>query len=53
MEDIETQKEVRNYYMKFVKRGDLIRINGEQPKFKVTEEIIHEIKNFINKSFIS
>jgi dTMP kinase len=40
MEKIETQRKVREYYMKFVKKGDLVKVNGNRSKAEVAEEIL-------------
>ncbi len=40
MEKIETQRKVREYYMKFVKKGDLVKVDGNRSKADVAEEIL-------------
>ena len=39
METIETQRKVREIYLKFVEKGELIRVNGDKPKEAVADEL--------------
>jgi thymidylate kinase len=39
METLEIQQKVRNVYLKFVKKGDLIRVDGDKPKEVVSDEL--------------
>lgn len=39
METLETQQKVRDVYLKFVKKGELIRIDGNKPRNEVAEEL--------------
>ena len=32
METLETQQKVRDVYLKFVEKGDLVRVDGDKPK---------------------
>jgi dTMP kinase len=50
MENIETQRRVREVYMKFVESGELIRINGNKSKKEVAEEILQTVLSFLEKS---
>lgn len=40
MEKIETQRKVREYYMKFVEKGELVKVDGNRSKAEVAEEIL-------------
>ena len=50
MENLETQQRVRQMYLKFVEKGDLIRIDGNKPKHLVAEELQRVVLNFLNAS---
>ena len=39
MENLETQRKVREVYLKFVENGELVRVNGNKPKSEVAKEI--------------
>jgi len=39
METLETQRKVREVYLKFVEKGDLIRVDGDKPKKAVGDEL--------------
>ena len=39
METLETQQKVREVYLNYVKKGELIRIDGDKPKEVVSEEL--------------
>jgi dTMP kinase len=47
METLETQQKVREVYLNYVKKGDLIRIDGDKPKDKVSEELCIQILGFL------
>jgi dTMP kinase len=47
MEDLETQQKVREIYLKFVEKGSLTRINGDQPKNEVAKELYAVVKKFL------
>jgi dTMP kinase len=48
MEDLETQKKVREIYLKFVKDGRLTRIDGGKSKNEVAEEVYNLVAKFLN-----
>jgi dTMP kinase len=48
MENLKTQMEVRQIYLGFVERGDLVRIDGNKPKHVVAEELHRVVLNFLN-----
>ncbi len=39
METLETQKKVRDVYLKFFEKGELVRVDGDKPKEVVAEEL--------------
>jgi dTMP kinase len=39
METLETQKKVRAVYLKFVEKGELVRVDGDQPKEVVADAL--------------
>ncbi len=47
MEDLETQRKVREIYWKYVKKGDLVRIDGNRSKAEVAAELFAVILNFL------
>jgi dTMP kinase len=47
METIETQRKVREVYLKFVERGDLIRIDGDKPKNSVAKDVLSAVNKFL------
>ncbi|MDI6847297.1 MAG: dTMP kinase, partial [Candidatus Bathyarchaeia archaeon] len=40
MENLETQRKVREVYMKFVEKGELVKIDGNRPKKEVADDIL-------------
>ena len=50
MENMETQQKVRKIYLKFVEKGRLTRINGNQPKNAVAKELYAVVMKFLNAS---
>lgn len=48
MENMETQQKVREIYLKFVEKGNLTRINGNQSKKEVAQELYAVVKDFLN-----
>ncbi|MEM1563104.1 MAG: dTMP kinase [Candidatus Bathyarchaeia archaeon] len=40
MENLETQRKVREVYMKFVENGELVKVNGNKSKGEVAREIL-------------
>lgn len=51
MENIETQKKVREIYLKFVEDGKLIRIDGNKSKNEVSKEIYAVVMKFLNAPY--
>jgi dTMP kinase len=50
MENLETQKRVREVYLKFVSDKKLILVNGENSESQVSEELFSLVQNFLSKS---
>ena len=50
MENLETQRKVREVYMKFVKKGELVKINGNKSKREVGDEILKVVLEFLGKN---
>jgi dTMP kinase len=50
MENLETQRKVREIYLKSVEKGDLARINGDKPKNEVAQELYAVVLKFLNAS---
>jgi len=51
MENLETQQRVREVYLKFVKNGELIRIDGNRSKKEVSDEILKVALVFLEKAY--
>lgn len=49
MENLATQRKVREIYLQFVEKGDLTRIDGNKPKNKVAEEIFSATLKFLKE----
>jgi dTMP kinase len=45
MENLETQRKVREVYLKFVENGELVRVNGNKSKNEVAGEIFSIVLN--------
>lgn len=50
METLETQKRVREIYLKFVADKKLILINGDNSKIKVSEDLFFLVHDFLSKA---
>jgi dTMP kinase len=50
MENLETQQKVRDVYMKFVENGELVKVNGNQSREKVADEILALVLGFLKKA---
>ena len=50
MENMETQRKVREIYLKFVEKGSLTRINGDKSKNEVAKEVYAVVMKFLNAS---
>jgi dTMP kinase len=47
MENLETQRNVREVYLKYVENGELTSVDGDKPKKVVAEEILTKITSFM------
>jgi len=47
MENLETQQKVREIYLEFVEKGDLVRIDGNKPKREVASELFAAVLKFL------
>ena len=52
MENLETQRKVREIYLKYVAKGELTRIDGDKPEEEVAEALSDAVLNFL-KTFKS
>jgi dTMP kinase len=50
MEDLETQKKVREVYLKYVEKSQLVRLDGNKPKRAVAKDLFRIVKEFLEKS---
>jgi len=55
METLETQQKVREVYLKYVDKGELVRIDGDKPKDAVAEELYAKVLGLLKsaKGFVS
>ncbi|MEM3577781.1 MAG: dTMP kinase [Candidatus Bathyarchaeia archaeon] len=51
MENLETQRKVREVYMKFVEAGKIVRIDGNKPKADVAENVLDVVLKFLEEKF--
>ena len=47
METLETQRKVREIYLKYVDKGELVRVDGDLPKELVAEELLLKVSEFL------
>jgi dTMP kinase len=47
MENLETQRRVREIYLKFVDKGELVRIDGDKPLVDVSEALHAQVSKFL------
>jgi thymidylate kinase len=47
METLETQQKVREVYMKYVEKGELVRVDGDKEKEQVAEELYKTVAGLI------
>ncbi len=50
METLETQRQVREIYLKYVKKGELVSIDGDKPIKVVAEEVVAAVSGFLKSS---
>lgn len=49
MENLETQRKVREVYVKFVEKGELVRIDGNKSTKEVADDILKVVLRFLEK----
>jgi dTMP kinase len=49
MENLETQRKVREVYEKFVEKGELVRIDGNKSKKEVADDILKVVLRFLER----
>ena len=49
METLETQQKVRQVYLKYVEKGELVRIDGDRAKETVAEELYAKVLGLLKK----
>jgi dTMP kinase len=49
METLETQRKVREVYLKFVEKGELVRIDGDESVAQVSEALTVRLLSFLEK----
>ena len=47
METLETQRKVREVYLKYVEKGELVRVDGDKPVEQVAEELFRVVSGLI------
>jgi len=50
MEKLETQRKVREVYMKFVENGQLVKVDGNKSRKEVADEILTVVLGFLEKA---
>lgn len=50
MENLETQRKVREVYMKFVEKGELVKIDGNKLEKEVADEILKVVLEFLENN---
>jgi len=50
MENLETQRKVREVYTKFVESGDLVKIDGNRSKKEVADVVLKSVLKFLGKA---
>ena len=55
METLETQQKVRDVYLKYVEKGELVRVDGDKPREVVADAMFSKVSQLLTplKSFIS
>jgi len=49
METLETQRKVRQIYMKYVEKGELILIDGDKPEEDVAEDLYSQVLSLLKR----
>jgi thymidylate kinase len=50
MENLETQQKVREVYVKFVEKRELVKIDGNKSKQEVADDILTVVLGFLEKT---
>ncbi|MBS7636843.1 dTMP kinase [Candidatus Bathyarchaeota archaeon] len=50
MENLETQRKVREVYLKFVENGELVRVDGNKSKREVAKEVLSTVLDYLKGS---
>ncbi len=50
METLETQQKVREVYMRYVEKGELVRVDGDKDKTQVAEDLYKTVSGLIEKA---
>jgi dTMP kinase len=50
MEDLETQRRVRDVYLRFVEKGELVRLDGNASKKEVADRLLSVVLEFLEKT---
>jgi len=50
MENLETQRNVRDVYVRFVEKGELVKIDGNKSKQEVADDILTVVLGFLEKT---
>jgi dTMP kinase len=51
MENLETQKKVRQIYLKYVEKGRLVRVDGNKPQTQVLEDLANLVRRQLKIKF--
>ena len=51
MENLETQRKVRKIYVRFVEKGELVRVDGNKSKGEVAADLSAVVQRFLRKDF--
>lgn len=49
MENLETQRKVREVYLTFLEKGDLIKVDGNRPRGDVARDMMNLVQNFLKQ----
>jgi dTMP kinase len=50
METLETQQKVREVYLKYVEKGELVRVDGDNPKDAVAEQLFLKVMELLKSA---
>lgn len=53
MENLQTQRRVQEVYLKLVKNGQLVLINGNRAKHEVANDVLSIVLDFLKKKFVT